>query len=416
MKKHICKLISMALVCVMVFSLTGCAAKSETEDLMDGVTEAAHAAVPITSDMPDKAADFAVRLFKECRENGKNTLISPLSVLAALAMAMNGAEGETLAQMEKAVGMSVKEVNEYFFSLMSVLPQTDKCRINLANSVWFTDDDGFTVSKEFLQQNADYLDADVFRTRFDSAALKAINDWVNENTDGMIPDILDQVQPNAIMYLINALAFEAEWENIFSEDEISDGLFTLEDGTKLDAEFMNCSEKEYLNDGLAEGFIKYYADRDYAFAALLPPEGMSLDDYVAGLDGTALRKLLSGAEKAQVFVSIPKFETKYDIELSEVLKKMGMPVAFSASSADFSGIGSAGGAGFYIDEVIHKTYIKVDEKGTRAGAATAIMIKAAGLPSQEIKRVYLDRPFVYMLIDTQTYTPFFIGTMNDISK
>ena len=383
---------------------------------MEGVTPNSVTALTDLSSESVDATDFAIRLFKQTNEDGKNTLISPLSVLCALAMTANGAEGETREQMEAVLGMSVEELNLYLYSYINALPQGEKYKLSVANSIWFTDDDRFTVNQDFLQTNADYYGADIYKTPFDKQTLKDINNWVKNETDNMIPKVLEDIPDAAIMYLINALAFEAEWTEIYEKNQVRDKTFTKEDGTKQDVELMYSTEGKYIEDENATGFIKYYKERKYAFVALLPNEGVTVSEYVNSLDGASLAALLANAESRSVETAIPKFESEYDIEMSSILEAMGMSNAFNVTFADFTGIGDSTEGGIYISKVIHKTYIQVGEKGTKAGAVTAIEMKdgSAG-PPDEIKQVYLDRPFVYMLIDCETNTPFFIGTVMDVN-
>ena len=263
-------IISLVLLCAMAVNLTGCATTVHAEDLMEGVTPNSVTALNDLSSGSADVTDFAIRLFKQTNENGKNTLISPLSVLCALAMTANGAEGETREQMEAVLGMSVEELNLYLYSYINSLPQGEKYKLSVANSIWFTDDDRFTVNQDFLQTNADYYGADIYKTPFDKQTLKDINNWVKNETDNMIPKVLEDIPDAAIMYLINALAFEAEWTEIYEKNQVRDKTFTKEDGTKQDVELMYSTEGKYLEDENATGFIKYYKERKYAFVALLP--------------------------------------------------------------------------------------------------------------------------------------------------
>ena len=405
-------IISLVLLCAMAVNLTGCATTVHAEDLMEGVTPNSVTALNDLSSGSADITDFAIRLFKQTNENGKNTLISPLSVLCALAMTANGAEGETREQMEAVLGMSVEELNLYLYSYINSLPQGEKYKLSVANSIWFTDDDRFTVNQDFLQTNADYYGADIYKTPFNKQTLKDINNWVKNETDNMIPKVLEDIPDAAIMYLINALAFEAEWTEIYEKNQVRDKTFTKEDGTKQDVELMYSTEGKYLEDENATGFIKYYKERKYAFVALLPNEGVTVSEYINSLDGESLAAMLANAESRTVETAIPKFESEYDTEMSGVLEAMGMSNAFNVTFANFSGIGDSTEGGIYISKVIHKTYIQVGEKGTKAGAVTAIeMNDGSAGPPDEVKQVYLDRPFVYMLIDCETNIPFFIGTM-----
>lgn len=410
-KRRICLIFtSCVLLLSVLFGAVGCALSVSAESLMDGIE--ARSVTPL-SDLKSKNAattDFAVRLFGESFNKEENTLISPISVLCALAMTANGAEGNTLSEMESALGMTRGELNNYVYTYMGSLSTSDKYKLSLANSIWFTDKDAFSVNTDFLQTNADYFGADIYKAPFDNSTLRDINRWVKNSTDGMIPNILDRIPDEAVMYLVNALAFEAEWAEIYEKSQVRDGSFTTESGEVQTVDMMYSSEGKYLSDGMATGFMKYYSGRKYAFVALLPNEGVTVEEYVGSLDGESLNNMLSSAESRTVEVSVPKFEVEYDIEMSDTLKSMGISDAFDAASANFESLGSYESENIYISRVLHKTYISVGERGTKAGAVTVIEMECgSAAPPQEIKRVYLDRPFVYMLVDCENNIPFFIG-------
>ena len=411
------RLIAILLVFAMALGMTACSQVS-ANDLMKDVPAKAVDVLPDMDAGAAAAADFGVRLFKTSMEEGENTLISPLSVLYALAMTANGADGETLTQMEKVLGMDVDNLNSYMLAYLDLLPETKDYKMSLANSIWFKDDPNFAVEQSFLQTNADYYGAGAYKAAFDEGTRNDINNWVKEHTDGMIPEIIDEIPDEAIMYLVNALTFDAKWADEYEEHQIREGRFTMEDGTRQDVDMMHSEEYTYLEDDLATGFIKYYKDRKYAFVAMLPNEGVSVSQYVDSLTGEHLRELLNNPQDLTVFASIPKFETEYDIEMSEVLQEMGMTDAFDWQVADFSRLGTynVDGMNICINRVLHKTFISVSEQGTRAGAATAVEMVAEGaMEIVEFKEVVLDRPFVYMLIDCETNLPFFIGTMMNVN-
>ena len=411
------KVLSLIVVLALVLSITGCS-QSDADDLMKGVPAKAVDVLPDMDAGAAAAADFGVQLFQTSMEDGKNTLISPLSVLYALAMTANGADGETLAQMEDVLGMDYEDLNCNLLAYLDTLPEGKEYKMSLANSIWFKDDPNLEVKPDFLQTNADYYGASIYKAAFDEGTKNDINNWVEEHTDGMIPEILDQIPDDAVMYLVNALAFEAQWEEIYEKTQVRGGFFTREDGTQQDVQMMHSEEHRYLEDDLATGFIKYYKDRNYAFVALLPNEGVSVSEYVSGLTGAHLLEMLSEPEDIMVVTTIPKFECEYDIEMSEVLQEMGMTDAFDWKVADFSRLGTynVDGMNICINRVLHRTFISVAEQGTKAGAATAVEMVAEGAAEMpEYKTVKLDRPFVYMLIDCETNLPFFIGTMMDVN-
>ena len=399
------RLIALVLVCCL---LTGCGAKVG-EDLMETVKPSekitGEATAPVAA-----VTDFSVNLFKESMEAGKNTLVSPLSVLYALAMTANGAQGDTLAQMEAVLGETVGPLNGWLGSL-----DTGE-ELHLANGIWYRDDPSLTVEQSFLQTNADYYGAGIYKAPFDEGTLKAINSFVEENTAGMIKDILDQIPENAVMYLVNALAFEARWETVYKSDQVWENVFTTEAGTQQEVELMYSQEGKYLEDEQATGVLKYYAGGKYAFAALLPKEGVTVGDYVQSLTGAYLQELLGNAQQAKVNAAIPKFETAFDAEMSDILKAMGMTDAFDVSRADFSRMGADTEGNLFISRVLHKTFISVAEQGTKAGAATAIEMVAGAAAEPDIKHVILDRPFVYMILDRETNTPVFMGTLMNVGE
>lgn len=406
-----------ALILCMVFalSLTACA-RVKADDLMSGIVPNE---VNTNVDLKDNSGvmDFAVELFKNADENGKNTLISPISVLCALAMTANGADGETLAQMEDTLGMPIDELNDYIHAYANSLAQSEKCKLSIANSIWFSDRADFIPNRDFLQKNADYYGASIYKATFNDSARDDINLWVKQNTDGMIDKIIDNIPEDAVMYLVNALAFEAEWASIYEKSDVSEGNFFKEDNTKQLVKFMYNTEGAYLDDETAKGFIKYYSGGKYAFAALLPDEDVSLSDYVNSLTGEKLSEILANKQNVSVRTAIPKFKSECSYLLNDILSDMGMSDAFNGSVSDFSKLGAmSDGSSLYINRVLHKTYIEVAEKGTKAGAATAVEINAEGaymLPD-DVKEVYLDRPFVYMIIDTNANLPLFIGTVTEI--
>ena len=357
--------------------------------------------------------DFAVALFKENQINGDNILISPLSVLCALSMTANGANNDTLKEMEKVFGLSAEDMNKYLYSYINGLEQGEKFSLKLANSLWIKNDKNFTVNRDFLQTNADYHDAEIYSVPFDNDTLEDVNAWVKENTDGMIPNIIDQFDDEIVMCLINALAFEAEWAEIYREDQVNKSYFYANNGKSQNVDFMHGSEYIYLSDDDATGFMKYYADEKYAFVAVLPNENIKLEDYISNLTGEKITRFIDSAENTTVWTRMPKFQYEYSANVSDMLMNMGMPSAFDVDNADFTKMGTYTNKNIYINKVIHKTYISVAEKGTKAGAATAVLMNT-GSAMFEVKEVYLDHPFMYMIIDCENNVPFFIGTVTDL--
>lgn len=362
---------------------------------------------------------FALNLLQQTYEDGKNEMISPLSVLAALTMTENGAKGDTLSQMEQVLsdGTPVGQQGRELSSYMKKLVDTENAHLNIANSIWLKDADTLHVEDDFLSENSKLFDAEIYQAPFDEHTLKDINTWVSQKTEKMIPKILDKIEDNSVMYLINAVAFDAKWQSPYEKEDVEDGTFTPENGGSQSVDMMYSTEGYYLEDDSTTGFIRPY-EEGYSFVALLPKEGISMSDYISQMSAEKLVTVIANAgTDYEVDAAIPKFKSEYSVELNDTLKNMGMTDAFDPEKADFSGIGTSDRGNLYIDMVLHKTYIEVDEQGTKAGAATVVGIaEYASLETPVVKTVHLDRPFVYAIIDNETQMPIFLGVSETITQ
>ncbi|HAN21538.1 MAG: serine protease [Clostridiales bacterium GWF2_36_10] len=403
---------------MMLTTFASCSAiimQVKADNLMKGISAKAVSGKVVDDKFINNTADFSIELFKKSIEEDKNSLISPLSVMLALSMTANGADNETLTQMQAVLGgdITIDELNEYLYTYVKNLSNEEKSKFKIANSIWFRDDEGrLTVEKDFLQKNADYYNAAAYKSAFDNQTLSDINNWVNKNTDGMIDKILDEIRDDAVMYLINAIVFDAEWKEIYNKDNISEGIFNSYDGSKRNVEFMVSEESKYLEDSKATGFIKPYVNDKYSFIAILPNEDVNINEYINSMSGENFLNLLKSSENIAVNATMPKFSYDYKVTMNDILKEMGMPIAFDAGSADFNKLGKSSRGNIFIGDVLHKTFISVDERGTKAGAVTKVEMRDESYV--ETKNVKLDRPFVYAIIDNSTNLPIFIGMVMDI--
>lgn len=403
---------------MVLLLLTGCGSTPAVfpESLTAEVKKHSPSVQPVTEEQAAVLTAFSLELLRQ-NWQGANILVSPLSALSALGMTANGAGGQTLAQMESALYLPVEDLNNALAAWTAELPNSEACRTTLANSLWFRDDGTFEANQDFLQTVVDWYGADVYPSKFDSAACADINSYVSRHTHGMIEEVIQEIPDASMLYLINALALDAEWAEIYREDQVAENrIFTTVDGQEQPVTLMYSNERYYLEDELAQGFLKPYQGGRWAFAALLPREGVTLEAYIASLSGERLHALLAAPEETLVYTAIPKFQCEYEQELSGSLKAMGMTDAFDPERADFSGLGSTPLGPLFISKVIHKTYIAVDEKGTQAGAVTAVAVEAGGgTGPAPVPVVYLERPFLYMLVDRETNLPAFIGAVTDMS-
>lgn len=406
-----------------LFACKGPALQTQSADLMKDLNAQTveHQALDDTFRLA--AADFSLDLFQQSVKaetvSGSNILISPESVLSALAMTANGADDATLTEMEDVLcgGMDIPSFNSYMYTYNNKLTTTEDVTFHLANSIWIKDKPTeIQVHEDFLQTNRNYYNADAFLADFDDATIKDINNWVDANTNGMIDQLLNKIPDGAVMYLINALAFEGAWETPYEERQVNEnGKFTNYLGTEETVAMLGSTETQYICGEHVTGFVKNYEGGDYAFLALLPEEGMSVDACISSMDGSTFLSLYDNRTYQDVLVQIPEFTYSYDTELSQPLTAMGMGTAFE-KTADFSKMADTDSGALYINRVLHKTYIQVDRAGTKAAAVTAVemMNETAVFDPEEPLSVYLDRPFVYAIIDTETGLPIFIGTVNTI--
>ncbi len=421
------RILSMLLCAALLLpALAGCAGKAETPP-SPAETESKPAPALPPAEMlsaearPDAslsgeaalaALGFACDLLRQTP--GENRLLSPVSLLCALGMVLGGARGETRRQMEETLGVSGRTLNAFLGPWLSALAAEEASPLRAANGIWVAERPGLRVSDDFLQLNRECYGAGVARCPFDEEALRSINDFVSRNTGGMIDRILDRLDPDGAMVLVNALSFEASWARPYRSNEVSPGEFRTETGEEQEASFLHSEERLWLEDADTTGFLKPYEGGRYAFAALLPAEGLPMEDYLASLTGEKLRDLLQGAKNAQVFAAIPKFQADCSFELAPALQALGMADVFDPARADLGDLGSCDGENLYVGQVAHKTFLQLDENGTRAGAATGVAVMESSMRLEEPKRIVLDRPFVYLLVDLETCLPLFVGTLDSI--
>lgn len=419
-RKSVLTIISFVLVLIMAVNFAGCAGQVSAAELTAGITANKVSGKSADDKFTKSQFEFYTKLFKACVKERKNesVFISPLSVQLALAMTGNGADGETKKQMEKLLGGAIPldELNEYLYSYVNSLGTADEYKVIIANSIWLRDDENrLQAEKDFLQKCCDYYSAEVFKAPFDSKTVKDMNSWVSDKTDGMIKEIIDKISSESIMFLLNGVMFDAVWDEPYMDGAVSSGTFTSVSGEQRIVNMMPSGENIYLEDENATGFMKDYKDGKYAFAALLPDENININDYVESLTGEKISAILGNAKNEMVSVKIPQFTCEFDMSLKDVLSDMGIDHAFDEKAADFSKMAKSSEGNIFIGDVFHKTFITVDERGTKAGAVTKVEVKDTAAPTQ-LRQVFLDRPFVYMIIDKTNNLPIFMGVLADISK
>ncbi|MBN1131991.1 MAG: serpin family protein [Bacteroidales bacterium] len=355
---------------------------------------------------------FAFELFSEVCSMSEETniMISPLSVSYALGMTFNGAVGETLDAFYDVLHfgeLTAPEVNESYKDLMNQLIHLDdRVEFSIANSIWYRE--GYTVLDSFISINQTYFDAGINELDFsDPNAVKIINDWIEDKTNDKIQDMLDYIPPDAVMYLINAIYFNAKWKYEFDKDDTHMGNFFLKNGSTHRTDFMKVSGGfNYTSNDDFKAVELPYGDSTFSMVVLLPAEDLPVDSLVRKMDVTHWTAWFEPSAPMKVQVELPKFTYKFKDLLNVPLINLGLGIAFS-EGADFSKINGYGG--LFISRVIHQTFIDVQEEGTEAAAATIVELRETSSLDPDPIIFRADRPFLYVIKENSTGAILFMG-------
>ncbi len=341
-----------------------------------------------------------------------NLMISPVSISMALSMTYNGAETQTSDEMSEVLnfkGISKDEVNNAFQSFIPQLETADMhVNLSIANSIWYRNT--LSVKRDFLNTNSLYFGAEVNASDFNNPnTVNHINDWVSMHTQGKITKIIQEINPDLMMILINAVYFKGIWHYKFDESDTQMRPFRTGSGDTVQTETMNTEAdvQYYENDSLKMAELPY-GRGNYAMLLALPKDGYSLDNFAKTLSSEKYNELVSGlGNVGEVNVFLPKFTFEYEEELKKHLSALGMPTAFSAS-ADFTSIADTP---LHISQVLHKSYIEVNEEGTEAAAVTAVFMNRTSAGSGFVFRA--DRPFFFAIRERSSGAVIFCGIVNN---
>lgn len=417
---------------IMMFISTGCDGKKmvypiQTVEKNAPVMELSNESNVEQSELEKHFNELALKLLRESLDKNGNTMISPESIVFALTMASIGAQGETYKQMTDIVCPNATKADLNDFAKMLIDSLSKDETIHVANSVWINQDvvsrTGVTVNESYLNLLRQNFKANATVLPFNDAALKQVNDWISDETAGMIRDMLKKFSDDSFMLLINAMAFDSKWEKEYKKSQIlEDAVFTDRYGKEKTHKALRSTESTYLHGFDATGILKNYEGGRYAFMAMLPDDNtISLADYISGLPDDAFSKFYNSRKSADVITQIPCFNFDYEIGMKEVLEKMGMTRPFNENTAEFFDMLEEGSydpenTKVWIERVLHKTHIELDENGTKAAAATIVEMgmkcESVG-PAPEPYMVILDRPFIFAIMDLELGVPVFVGTVEN---
>ncbi len=362
---------------------------------------------------------FAFDLFHELnnQDDQANLFFSPLSVEYALAMTLNGSGQETFDVIQEVLNnetLNESEINESYQSLTQFLLGIDKTvLLKIANSVWYRKD--LTVKEAFKQAIQTYYDASISGLDFnDPGAKEQINGWVSDKTEGLIEDLIDQIPPDVVMYLINAIYFKADWKYQFDKSLTREGPFLLEDASQIQTDLMTVEGAKvgyYSNEILRLVDIPY-GNGQFSMTILIPAGDHSLKDISDTFDETGFNEWVAMSETAKTTLTMPKFKIEYKTLLNDALTSMGMGIAFT-DLADLSRL-FENPLDLYISRVIHQAVIEVNEEGSEAAAATAVEIRETSMPP-EPEIIVINQPFIFMIREKFSGTVLFAGKLMDPS-
>ncbi|MBU1064942.1 serpin family protein [bacterium] len=395
-------------ICIISINCSNSSTNPDTDNKLGIVRDLTSSEI----ELKESSNQFGLTLFGKIAEteSNENIFISPLSVSMALGMTYNGANSTTLEAMHETLeygDLTIQEVNESYQSLITLLTELDpKVIFDIANSIWYRE--GFPLENDFLTTNQTYFDAIVEDLDFNrSDAADIINTWVNENTNGKIKEIVAKpINPLTVMFLINAIYFKGSWTYEFDEENTSDDIFYLPDGSEKECKMMShkCDHKYFENEHFQVIDLPY-GDAGFSMTILLPKPEVNIDSLIAQMNNETWNSWLGSFSEQEVNFYLPKFKIECEISLNDILSAHGMSIAFDPNLADFTNINKDGN--LYISEVKHKTFVEVNEEGTEAAAVTSVEIGLTSIGSGITMRI--NRPFVFAIRENHSGTILFIG-------
>ncbi|MCP1384262.1 serpin family protein [Runella salmonicolor] len=364
--------------------------------------------VKISENFASRTDDFAFDFFKRLNEqepSDKNVFVSPLSLHMALGMLLNGANGQTADEIQKTLklnGISLADANATYLKLIEGLPKADpKVTLGLANSVW--NRNTFQPETDFVNILKNSFKAEA--SQFSGSDATPLNTWASDKTNGKIKKVLDNIEPQMVLFLMNALYFKGDWTTSFDEQKTTDYPFQLAESKTKNVKMMQMKNK--ISFANRDGYFAYelpYGNGRYAMTVLVPIGTQGVNDLVTKLTATEWNQLQQGLKEVDnLSIGLPRFTLEYEVYLNKVLEKMGMPSAFLPNVADLSKISKT--QKLNVGFVKQNTYVAVDEKGTEAAAVTTIGVELTSLP----QTYYADRPFVFIISEKTSDTVLFMG-------
>jgi serpin B len=419
-KSSIKALVASLIVLIMCATLALTGASGNSRDTVRPQPEGAGGNM-VDDRLHSATSRFAFKLYDKINKQpaAENTFVSPASVMLALAMTYNGADGTTRQEMARALeieGMSLDEVNHAFANLKSALNPTDpKVQLKIANSLWAQK--GFALRPAFIKRSKDYFEAEITSLDFaDPAAPQTINSWVKKNTEGKIEKILDEIRGNAVLFLINAIYFKGQWQFEFKKENTKPDVFRLPGDKRKEVPMMSQSGSYLYYKGKDfQSVVLPYGQGSVSMYIFLPDEQIRLDRFEQNLTTENWDMWMKSFQLTPGDLMLPRFKVEWESELNDALIALGMGEAFNQQRANFSQIAEVNsGNRLYISQVKHKSWAEVNEEGTEAAAVTSVGISVTSVQRPREKFVMkVDRPFFFAIRDNRTGVLLFMGSISN---
>lgn len=377
------------------------------------------ATLPLCAQDMKSNMDVTARLLQQHQKEhaDANFCLSPLSLQMAMAMVVNGAEGATQSEILNALGwkgQNLSQVNRAQNKCLQNMASDEDITVHIANSLW-VNKQSKSLKRTFRRNVREYFDAEIARLSFNEAATERINSWCSEKTMGKIPTIVNQVEPAAQLYLINALYFKGAWINSFDPENTRPNAFRLTTGEEERVPMMSHQRYyDYAETDLCQMVkmpFRNVGEQSYSLYILLPKEDLTVSALLDRLSGEEWQRTTAQLRSQEVHLTLPKFRLEYTTPLNQTLRHMGIVRAFNASLADFGGISNTP---LCIDLVIQKTFFDVTETGAEAAAVTAVaMLRSTAIKAHEVREMCVDHPFLFVLAEQKSGVVLFAGKVED---
>jgi len=356
------------------------------------------------------AMQFSFDLLAELSKGNTNAAVSTLSLSSSLSMLLNGAQDNTEKEMRKTLaGVGVDYINAGIYYLNSRIQSLNSQEDTLifSQALWFND--SFDVRAEFLQTAINYYKCEAMRLSLGEENSKdEINNWISDSTDGAVENLVDEIDEKALLLITDAAVFCDDWMNPYNKEQIEEGVFHGASSDR-DAEFM-VSQAQYITSSYADGFVKDFKNLPLRFAALLPKEGMTVEEFSREFTALRWQELLASQQGTSFCkVSMPSFKAAFEGDISEILKNMGIKTAFNEEKSDFSHLSNTGKP--YLSSAMHSTSVTIGPLGAKGGDAT---LSGENTIMEGIPEVTFDRPFVFVIYDNESGVPVFVGVVNQV--